>query len=92
MERVLEREVLLSLYVSRRSDRRFQAEQEGKFILTARASCRDRNWGVWQTPRGRGFSPTWFSPWLRAIQMVDVFGAGMVVHFSSKDLGQSAGI
>ena len=35
-----------------------------------RASHRDRSWGVLtETPRGRGFSPTWFNTCLRAIQM-----------------------
>ena len=33
-----------------------QAEQEEEFILTVRASHRDRSWGVLtKTPRGRGF-------------------------------------
>ena len=37
-----------------RSDRRFQAEQEEEFILTARASHRDRSCGISKNPRGRG--------------------------------------
>ena len=42
-ERVLERETPPSLQISRRSDRQFQAEQEEEFILSTRASHRDRN-------------------------------------------------
>ena len=47
--------------------------------------------GFLQTSRGRGSSPTWFNPCLRVIQMVELFGARMVVHFSPKDLGLNAG-
>ena len=36
-----------------------------------------------QTPRGRGFSPTWFSSCLRTIQMVGVFGAEKAMCFGS---------
>ena len=42
-----------------------------------------------QTPRGRGFSTTWFNSHLKAIQMV---GAGMAEHFSPKDLELKAGL
>ena len=50
-----ERDSTFSL-ISRRSDRRFQVEQEEEFNLTARASHRDRSWGVLtKTPRGKGF-------------------------------------
>ena len=39
-----------------RSDQRFLAEQEEEFNLTARASHRDRSWGVFiKTPSGRVF-------------------------------------
>ena len=56
-KRVLERETPPSLKISRRSDRRFQAKQDEEFILTARASHRDRSWGVLtKTQRGRVFS------------------------------------
>ena len=55
-KRVLERETPPSLKISRRWDRRFQAKQKEEFILTARASHRDRSWGVLtKTPRCRGF-------------------------------------
>ena len=64
----------------------FQTEQEGKFIIATRALHRTKNWEFWQTPRGRGFSPTWFSLWLRAIQMVGMIGAEMGVCFSPTDL------
>ena len=37
-----------------------------------------------QTPRGRGFSPTRFISCLRAIPIVEVYGAGSAVQFSSK--------
>ena len=50
-----------------------------------------RIWGFRQTSRGRGSSPTWFNPCLRVIQMVELFGAGTVMHFSPKDLGMNAG-
>ena len=55
IESFRERDSTFSL-ISRRSDRQFQAEQEEEFNLTARASHRDRSWGVLtKTPRGRGF-------------------------------------
>ena len=47
--------------------------------------------GFRQTPKGRGFSPTWFNPCLKAIQMVEIVGAGTAVHFSPKDLRLNAG-
>ena len=34
-----------------------------------------------QTPGGKGSSPTWFSSYLRTIQMVGVSGAGKTVCF-----------
>ena len=37
-----------------------------------------------QTPRGRGFSPTRFISCLRAIQMVEVYGAKSAVQFRTK--------
>ena len=40
---LLEREALPSLYIFRRSDQRFQAEQEEEFILAARASHQDQS-------------------------------------------------
>ena len=43
-----------------------------------------------QVSRARGFSPTRFNSCLRVIQMVEVFGAGKVAHFSPKDLGLNA--
>ena len=43
--------------------------------------------GFRQTPRDKGFSPTRFNSCLRAIQMVEVFGARTAVHFSPKNLG-----
>ena len=56
-ERFLERETPPSLYISRKSDRRFQAEQEEECNLTARALHRDRSWGVLtKNPRGRSSS------------------------------------
>ena len=45
-----------------------------------------------QVLRGRGFSPTRFNSCLRDIQMVEVFGAGIAVHLSPKDLGLNARI
>ena len=45
-----------------------------------------------QVPRSRGFSPTRFNSCLRDIQMVEVFGAGIAVHLSPKDLGLNARI
>ena len=47
--------------------------------------------GFRQTPRGRCFSPTWFNPCLKSIQMVEIVGAGTTLHFSPKDLGLNAG-
>ena len=47
LKREFERERLdLLSKISRKSDQRFQAEQEEEFILTARTSHRDRNRGV----------------------------------------------
>ena len=48
--------------------------------------------GFRQTSRSRGFSSTQFNSCLRAIQMVEVFGAGSTMHFSSKYLGLNAGL
>ena len=39
-----------------------------------------------KTPRGRGFSPTWFNSHIKSIQMVGMVRAGMVKHFSPNDL------
>ena len=50
---VLERERATSLYISRRSDRRFSTEQEAKLIYAARATRGHRFGGVPTTPRGR---------------------------------------
>ena len=47
--------------------------------------------GFRQTPRGRGFSHTWFNYCLRAIQIVESVKAGTTLHFSPKDLGLNAG-
>ena len=44
-----------------------------------------------QTPRGRGFPPTWINSCLRSIQMVEIVGAGTIVHFSPKDLRLNTG-
>ena len=38
-----------------------------------------------KTPKGRGFSPTWFSSCLRTIRMDGVFGAEKVVCFSPSE-------
>ena len=46
--------------------------------------------GFYKTLRGRGSSPTRFIFGLRAIQMVEIVGAGTAVHFSPKDLGLDA--
>ena len=51
----LEREVLPSLYNSRRSDRRFLERQEEKLLPTARATRGYRFGGVSTTPGGKGF-------------------------------------
>ena len=50
---VLERERATSLYISRRSDRRFSTKQEAKSIYAARATRGHRFDGVSITPRGR---------------------------------------
>ena len=55
--------------------------QEAKLIPTARAARGYRYCGVSATLGGRGLSPTWFSCYLRIIQMVGVFGAGKAVCF-----------
>ena len=47
--------------------------------------------GFRQTPRDRGFSPTWFNYCLRAIQIVESVKAGTTLHFSPKDLGLNVG-
>ena len=41
-----------------------------------------------ETPGGRDYSPTWFSSYLRTIQMVGVFRAGKVVCFSPPEWDQ----
>ena len=46
--------------------------------------------GFCQTPRGRGSSPTRFIFDLRAIQMVEIVGAGTALHFNPKYLGLNA--
>ena len=46
--------------------------------------------GFRQTPRGRSFSPTWFNYCLRAIQIIEIVGAGTALHLSPKDLGLNA--
>ena len=43
---------MTSLYISRRSDRRFSSEQEAKLIYAARATRGHRFCGVSTTPRG----------------------------------------
>ena len=45
---------MTSLYISRRSDRRFSTEQEAKLIYAARATRGHRFGGVPKAPRGRG--------------------------------------
>ena len=54
-EKMREKLIILSSF-SRRSGCQRSLEKEAKFVLTSRVSSRDRNWGVRQTPRGRGFS------------------------------------
>ena len=51
--KILERERVTSLQISRRSDRRFSTEQESKSIYAARATRGHRFGGVLTTPRGR---------------------------------------
>ena len=70
--------------VSRRSKRQSSSMRQGLRIET-------KIWGFRQALRGRGFSPTWFNSSLKAIQMVEIVGAGTAVHFSPKDLGLNAG-
>ena len=50
---ILERERVPSLYISRRSDRRFSTEQEVKLFYTARAMRGHRFGGVPTTLKGR---------------------------------------
>ena len=45
---------MTSLYIARRSDRRFSSEQEAKLFYAARATRGHRFGGVMTTPRGRG--------------------------------------
>ena len=54
-ERVLEREILPSLYIFRRSVRRIQVRQNAKLIPTARATRGYRYCGVSAILGGRGF-------------------------------------
>ena len=56
--RILERESIPSLYISRRSVCQIPARQEVKLIPTARAMCGYRYCGVSTTPGGKGSSPT----------------------------------
>ena len=49
-----ERESPTSLYISRRSDRRFSSEQEEKLVYAVRATRGHRFCGVLTTPGGRG--------------------------------------
>ena len=51
---ILERERVPSLYISRRSERRFSTEQEAKSIYAARAMRGHRFGGVSTTPKEAG--------------------------------------
>ena len=50
---ILERESVTSLYIFRRSDRRFSSSQEAKLFYAARATRGHRFCRVPTTPRGR---------------------------------------
>ena len=106
-ERKLERKIKIWKRERRRRKRekvhllsRFDGDRTVSILQSKRQSSSTRRglhietkiWHFRQAPRGRIFSPTWVNSCLTAIQMVELFGVGMAVHFSSKDLGLNAGL
>ena len=69
----------------RRSKRQSSSMRRGLRIET-------KIWDFRLALRGTGFYPTRFNSYLRAIQIVKVFGAKSSVHFSSNNLGLNAGL